>query len=633
MKKILGILLVLALAGSVFAQTAAAPAAAAPAPALTVTSGVSGSVGYNGVKEKTVNTLDGTYAPTSASVYQTANGSFSLAPWAQFAFANGLTLKYTQGYQHGLNYNGSDANETLFNTTYTNGGLTLYNNTLFDNGDYANRIGGDLTAATLNVENGVKFSSDNVSGELKFRRLISSPAVPAYATFFMMYQDIVVNQSLRQAVFTIKNIADTATIQVGDMLNYHFIRMMGIGSNDFTSFSEVGRLAHGAIGTGSFVNVDTTFDFTKTLGLPLTFKWFSYVPMTSVIMPDYLAGTRNGSNNGNFAFDVGYTLDKVGAFDVGFSPTFDYTTNIAITGPATAPTSTALGKGLSNGLLAAAADRVLAPSPATLMSDTAPTTFWLDANLSLVPNLALQVGLDGKMGTYADASTAASALAGTTIAFTKLDPVAYADYNFGVEANYDLKDMVKGLTVGGNFYYEMVTGQDYKKQFNATYVADTTKFQGASYTADSAAAFDLGFLPGIQLGVSATYAFSDVLSFTASNTYTSAVSDYQRTWTNIDLTKATYAGDLLNWAPLSGKDAQGFYGSNAIKLGTSYVAGKATLGFTLGYTMYTGLPTASDLHVTGATTAQNTAADAAYAAFISSNFNPWSAAFSYAIAF
>ena len=646
MKKILGILLAIALVGGAFAQ-AAAPAAdaTAKAPALTVTSGLTGSMGFNAIKEDTVSTLDGTFASTSVSVSQNSAASLQVEPWVNFDLGNGLGFKYTQGYQVGINYAGSDATLSRFDTTYKNGGLTIYNTTYWDKGDYYNLVGGDYAARPFVWENGFKFASDNVSGELRLREAGTSAGGVGYnwpgsSSFADLFFHEMNNGILRQAVFTIKDIADVATLQVGDRLNYHYIRMMGIGGNDFTSTSEVGRLDGQGISGGSPINVDTTFDFNKTLQLPLTFKWWSYVPTASTILPDYLAG-------GNTFFDVGYSLKDVGSFDAGYGLAMDYTTNVVTgnDGKAGTPTTyTVLGKGMNNGLLTAVLESLynLTNAPAypdpwqkALLSKAGNSKFWLDANLSLVPNLALQVGFDGSMGSYADASTLAVTNVSTLYTVTKLDPVAYGSYNLGVEASYDLKDSVKGLSVAANLYYGMVTGADYKKESNVAFSSTSTAsdFYAASYTDASASAFALGLLPGAQVDVSAKYAFNDMLSFSVSNKFNTAAGDFQKQWNNIDTSSATYTGDLLNWASLGGKNAHGFYGSDAVSLGTSYVAGKGTLGLTVTYTMYTGLPTASDLTPTGLTAAQEAGIKAAYDAFVSSKFNPWSAALSYTVSF
>jgi hypothetical protein len=620
MKKTLAVLLALILVGAAFAQTAA-PAAPAPA-APVVTYGASADIGFNVIKEKSQATYDDNFVKgTTTQVYQSGSATFAIEPWAQFDFGNGLVIKTTDGYKAGKTYLAGDAYLLKVATTYTVGGLTLYSTTAYDKNDYTDRVSGDATPRLFYMDNGFKFKQDNVSGEFSMRDGTHYVAAPAETTAFSFINDWAQNATLRQAWFQVSDIADLLTVKVGDRLaSYQYIRMQGNGTNGLTSTSTVGALTSQGISGGSPINVNGTLDFNKTLKLPLVVKAFYYVPTVSTSLPEFL-------RTGNMFYDVGYTLDKVGTFDVGIAPSFDYTTNFPAAG--FVPNLKAASYGLYT---AAAAPGATVP----IISSTAANQFWADANITAIPNLTLQIGVDASMNNYLDAKAFADAIAAGKL--TALTAVPYSIYNLGIESTYDLKDVLKGLTVTANVYYVTGTGADYTKAEGADYVApaSATNFVSPTYTAASVAAQALGYVPSFQLNISGTYAMNEKLSFTASNNFNSAKSDYQKKWINTDLTKATYVGDLVtNWATIGGKDACGYYGTDTISLGVTSTAGKGTAGVTLGYTLYTGLPTAADL-MTTATSSDATlkkVAEAKYAEFITKNFNPWSVAVSYTIAY
>ena len=125
----------------------------------------------------------------------------------------------------------------------------------------------------------------------------------------------------------------------------------------------------------------------------------------------------------------------------------------------------------------------------------------------------------------------------------------------------------------------------------------------------------------ISLNLGVDYTLSDMLAFSFSNGYTAL------------------AGTLHNMGDVAGADSfsdvnaddmYGYYGKNKIGLGAVITPEEnMTISIDFGYTMFLGLPSASDLYVTGLTADQENAVDVAFDEWIDSEFNPYSASVTY----
>jgi len=654
MKKALAILLAVALVGVAFAQDAA-PAPVAQlvkfeVPVLTF--GVTGSYEFTAIAEKTVVSLknmDGDLA--NASVYKNGGSKFAIEPWAQWVAGN-YTFKYTNGYKYDT---GDDTPGVMtlnkFMVKYVNGGLTISDTFTWDQGDY--RDVSDTANKNRPFDNtfDIKMVQDNVSAYVKYRlgesvtTLSTSNGAEPTGEVLDYINLLGKNGNLKNAWFEISKIFDVLTIRVGDTDGWDLRLASLLDTNAYTSSNEdIGYYCMGGFTT----SIGTLYTFDLSAMVPLTLKVASIVPFPSTqsLFTDWIGGR-------NMAFNGTYEMKDVATINVGFGPSLDYvanqyedgTTEAAFAGDHLYGTFNKPNASAYNAFVAYFTDSDSAASGdlAVALTDELKTTctneFWLDAKVVAVPNLVLQVGLGGQMGSYVDLDKVNTALTDGDWGFVadydpvavgaqpgyffnelKLTAVPYSVYNFAAEVTYDLKDVVAGLTFEGETFVNMGSGANGLKAYGVRFSdakADLkdidTNYVAASFTEGNAMNDEFYDINPFILRLKAAYAIDDKISVYGQNKYSAQ--------------EGSFTGDDFI---VNGVTAYGYYGKDKVSLGTDLTAGKGTINVEFGYSVFTGLPTAANMTPDGADTANS---KAAYNEFVSSTYCPWSLAITYGVSF
>lgn len=629
MKKILAILFAVALVGGAFAQ-AAAPAAAAPAaPAPTVvkfadptvTSGLTAFFGFDAYQSNnalTINKADGTFANSPAPLlgYDYANGQlFKIEPWAKAAFGN-FWVQGNFGFKASRRTNVPATEATLeydqaatLAAGYSVDGLTLSNTLVFDWNNYP-----DSTAASASATNyeypwgapatmwgsaagapgignafSISVSKDNLEGEVDFASKLANTDL---VTLFGAMSSAVTKMQVYDWYFKISKLFDVWNATIG-----------GVGGNYYYNFRPYGMYTANTsviyyqttarTGTGLFFSGDSSTGSVPVYNEIDLSKWVPLSIQAGFVIPaqEYTFTKDNplyidwlAASNMNIA--AKYTMKDVGDFQLGLIPNLgtDYET---VAAAATTLGSQAVGLG----------QYYIAANSAVA------TTVYGDFNVSMVPNLTARASFD--LGLGQKVSMKAGDTTGTG---TATDPFTgkYYSYNlinFGVEGKYDLKDTVKGLVAMFGLYGGMASGPTYEQYSGAAWAAATAgQFFTADYTEATKIGKGLGANP-LMVALRGTYTFDNKDSAYLENLYSSSYAA---------LKTLTYGP----YTPVATKTASGYYGFDTVTLNFTKMAGVGKLAISPFYTMYFGVPAASDLGITGASDI------AAYNEAVADAYNP-----------
>jgi len=244
------------------------------------------------------------------------------------------------------------------------------------------------------------------------------------------------------------------------------------------------------------------------------------------------------------------------------------------------------------------------------MTTDVTNNIFLDANISAIDGLELQASFDygtstedtqDPAGINTGAGTAASPFTTAKVTTTMI--------NFGVEAVYDLSSVLEGLSVDGAVAVASETGKTDLNQTGTAYVAPVAG-AGIYIASNFSEAAQYGASPSFIFGVGVSYDIDDNNSVGIGDEFDSMAGNL----TEID----TATGTTTSY---------GFYNTNDIWASYSVKAGGGKLSAGIGYTMYLGLPKASDYGIT-------VAADVAdYDAAVANAFAPLSAYIKYSAKF
>lgn len=236
------------------------------------------------------------------------------------------------------------------------------------------------------------------------------------------------------------------------------------------------------------------------------------------------------------------------------------------------------------------------------------SNLWVDAKLMPMEALTLQVGLDAQFAKYEDGTAT-----GAKPAYE-----GFSLYNLGAEFEYAMAP----LTLSGGLYAAFGAGIDLGKWVGDSTATFDTAFDdtaanvtnGDNFTESNflmAAVYSDGKFDGddgetvvspLAAKIRADYVVSETLSVFAANTFTSLVGAFGSTL----ITSDTDVQDERVVALPAGADVtyRGYYGTNELSLGATIVPQEnQSLGVSLGYTLYTGVPEENDLYTaTGAAT-------------------------------
>ncbi len=344
---------------------------------------------------------------------------------------------------------------------------------------------------------------------------------------------------------------------------------------------------------------------TMTFGENVTVKAAMRVPQATYTFRDWIAGDKQGVGNNpgaNLDAQVAMKIGTIGEVAVGAQVRNDYET-------------IASGfKGPSK-LLA----EFNAPAPGSDKANQTPekddlvdgNAFWVDANLSglvgeknglFVFSDFIQKGyiLANKEATDTDSATEANKLdVGTALRIR-----AGAEFKMVASDALTLLASAQFMTLAG-YDIKGVTGVSFSEMSNDTNLPTATNYKD-NYNEGGAIANIFGIKPLI-VKVRADYKVSDTLSVYGKNVF------------NMNDGALKDSSTILNT-----KDVYGSYGVDTVTLGCTIVSGeKSKLGISTDVNLYLGVPAASDLYLTGLTDAQKKNVDAAYGAFVSSNYNPF----------
>lgn len=639
MKKALAILMVLAMvAGVAFAQTKAMPAP-------TVTAGLSASAEINVVKENTIASFETSGDLATPLATARPNGlktnNFVINEWTNMDWAK-MSVK-TEGKYDAFRNNGDDWSWLKVTTTWKDFfGLEVKYSYAQDNKEGASA---DVTNGSVLVKN----STNEVAVTLDRTKDMGLKAYTVYNPsvifglanfnqtgdnmqslfngfkkigFEMDNAEIAANLVILNtpvpvgtaaaaggiAAFTI----DTAKITAKDMFGKwtaafnnadgYVLRMANLDSDSAIDRAEykVGadnKLQQSAAADHEKMNVKNTIKFSDALSLDVV----TVVPVATQTYADWFNATGN-TNGSNLSLNVTYSLPKVAKIDFGSSVDVDY---IKTDGATSAP-STYFG---------------------TAATKDWGTGIWLDANLSemMGADKSLIIMVDGQFGSYKKgAAEQTKADAKKTTDVNELQVGGVSKWNIYGETKMKLSD---ALTVSAGTLFSLGMGYDFKAATDTSFsdmkksIDDvTTNFVSPSFTEANVNNMFYGIRP-FELKLRGDYIVNKTATVWLSNGFQANAGYYG------DDGDAATTADLMSPA---GNAIFGFYQKDAIELGVKLVATpKSTLKVSAGYSLFLGLPAASDLYPTGSTSDAKKAIDSAYAAWVSTNFNPFSAKIAY----
>jgi hypothetical protein len=374
----------------------------------------------------------------------------------------------------------------------------------------------------------------------------------------------------------IKDLWGFASVKVGGLstsyfhtndFRYEAIDWFSSHNHDYAS-NNVQGIGFRWVGSTTMIPIQTTYNIGNLIeGIPLTIRTGFKVPVAAMEYRDYF--TAN-----NWIVSAQFAMEGVGKFNVGAIPGIAYTSN--------AFDGTSYTKATTN----------------------ASNAVFVEANISAVENLQLQAAFD--YGTMTMPSADPAATTGTGAAATPFvtAKVTATGIAFGLEAIYDLGAVLKGLEVDGGIAVTSLTGLTDLNTSGTAYVPPTAG-AGTYIAANYNEASKHGAPENFIFGVGVSYAIDDNNSVSFSDNFTNMAGDF---------------GDLDTAA---GVTSYGFYSQNDIGLGYSVTAGKGKLSASLGYSMFLGLPAASDYGITGVD------AIAAYDVALANTFKPFSVKLKY----
>lgn len=591
MKKAIALLLALALVGGVvFAEDEATTVKTAYDPVITY--GVSSSFAWNMIrsnaatlpKDKSVD-FESVGLPIGGFDFSTGQ-LFKVEPWAKVAFGP-FWMKATVGYKQSRRNpaGGTEGTEVADQIVKIATGLSFENlaitNTfVLDDNNYGDSLAASVPPAAYN-DLEFTVSKDNVEAGVLFRtNMVGATNVTMYGDVFYALDNMVA----RDAYFAISNIFDLMKVTVGGTdVNWSTnFRPYGM----FPSTSVINQVTAARTSNGLWwsgdnlatVPVVAEINLEKFVGMPISFN------VGSVIYSQIAANDDTALVDwfeGNQIYDVNFAFDGIGNGNVGFIPGF-----------AKARTLEALGVYTIDSRKAAVTN-----------------TIYGDFKFTAVPNLTLNMGFDYSLKNYVSAKAADATGSGSaTDPFVTKD-IGYSVFALGLEAKYDLKDVLAGLVVNAGIYPTLALGGDWETKNGAAYVAPDagTNYVAANYTEATRLARSLGAQPTI-IALRADY--------------------------KVDANNALYLMNLLTPAAaaftasgLGTKVELGYYTTNALTAGYALTAGKGKLAFDLGYTLFLGLPTDTDLGITAAADKE------AYKTFLGDTYRPLSFKVTYTASF
>jgi len=478
--------------------------------------------------------------------------SYYVAPWVKLvsgAFSANIAPVF---YGAGTGTNDEALNRYELTLGLSGTGYGIYDRIRLENKEFAgtqtmsHRIKGD-------------FSMDDLSAGVVF-----SGSTAAAGTLDDIVAPFVAGPvDLDDLQFTIKNLWGFTDVKVGGYSTSYYhtnnYRLQAIdwfaSDDDNVASNNVADVGFRWIGTKKAnYPVNTTFNIGNLVeSVPLTIRTGVNVPITwtaggETEWRDFLAGN-------NMIASAEFMMEGIGDFVLGAIPAFAYT--------------------------------YTAEAAGTYTTYTMPTAsdIFLDANISAIDNLQLQASLDYAPVKMDSADPAATTGAGTAASPFTTAQVAATGLAFGVEFVYDLADVMEGLSVDGAIAVTSLSGLT---ALNSTGVAWTAPVAGPSVyiapnftEANFYGAAGNGEVPFI-FGVGVSYDIDENNSVGIGDEFDSM------------------AGDLSDVDGATGMTSYGWYNTNDIWLSYSVKAGGGKLSAGIGYTMYLGIPAASDYQITGA---------------------------------
>jgi hypothetical protein len=499
--------------------------------------------------------------PTESSYW--SGYRYLVQPWVKLAYGvfSAKLAPMFLGYKDG-------GTPTTFGRFETTLGIAGTGYSIEDRIRYENFTGSSVTNHRIRSS----VSMDNLSSDVVF----SSSSVANAGTFDDFFAPLT-SLALSDYRFKINDLWGFADVKVGGISTSYFhsndyryeaIDWFYDSKNHEYSSSNVQGIGFRWIGSATMIPIHTTYNVGKLIeAVPLTIKTGFNVPVTATEYRAYFA-------QNNWIASAQFAMEGIGKFNVGAIPSIAYTKTTEAGGVYTKATTNA-----SNAV-------------------------FVEANISAVENLQLQAAFD--YGTMTMPSADPAATTGTGAAATPFvtSKVTGTGIAFGVEAIYDLGAVLEGLEVDGAVAVKSLTGLTDLNTGGVAYVAPTAA-AGTYIASNYNEASKHGATENFIFGVGVSYAIDDNNSVSVSNNFTNMAGDF---------------GDLDTAA---GVTSYGFYSQNDIGLGYSVKAGKGKFSASLGYSLFLGLPAASDYGITGVDNI------AAYDVALANTFKPFSVKLKY----
>lgn len=606
MKKILAVLLALvAIGGFVFAEDAA-PAAAPTGPVVTY--GLTGSFGFGALRaDALVGLADGSAALELKNVpiigFASKSGqTFKIEPWFQVGLGD-FSFKAVYGYKSPY-YDETGTLQDLataaaeydqlakFVFGLTHDGLSFTSAFIYNHNNYSDSTSPYYTDVdAFYNETEIDVVKDNVEGGLLLSSDVSGIMSGFASNTFTFFYQTAAAATMRDWYLKVGGLFGIMDVSIGGTdtnWSYNFRPYGLFPSTSVINYQSTARTYTGFWLCGdNMTTVPVYTEYNLTKWVPITLKTGLIIPIASLandetLMIDWLEGS-------NQWYAVAFDLKDLVNGEIGFIPNFG-------TDRKTVGTATTLGD-----------QAVLASEYWYDAHQDLSNTIFGDVNLAMVPNLTARVAFDATFGKYVSAQANATTGTGTAADPYKATYVSTTLVNFGLEGNYDLKDVVSGLKAYYGVYGGFASG---KTALTATGTAwaNPAGYVAPNYTEATYYAKNLGAKP-FMFALRGAYTFADKSSAYVQNLFTANTAAFA---------DATVIGATA---------ASGYYSTDAIQLNYAMPAGTGKLSLTGTYTMYLGLPTAADL---GLTTADQ---GVTYAQFVNEKYNPWSFTVSYTASF
>lgn len=626
----------------------------------TVTWGVDGSYGYNVFSShKSADTSDGaTKHVASSTPYGFGATGFVVAPWFQIDWER-LMVKVAGRYDQLDNDDEDNYSNVKMSSTYSDlfGIFTLYNDFTyrvaedsgnpqmeFDGHDLGLGVAVDDFSARINwgYDNGGRFlgtNADNAGVESAAADDSLDQAVGDIAGLnqFYSFKDLTMSMdngvvgamAVWEALETDADLAQSGyyltnaylkgydwfgiwDMIVGDQDNGKQLRMSGAGPRGYTSQMGIGEFGASSFG---FVNVDGE-DVAEPDRKIDVYNTFDAVPglklMLGTIMPmddeSSSAQWNNWLADGNLWIGAEYAIEGVATVNTGMGVVNDYFVESDM-----------------DYVVSQAGDVVDDAGGTETIGNR--SNFWLDVAATPMEALKVQLGIDGQFSRYRDQKKAATDA-------TKYTYVDFAMYNLGLEASYAMAPLSLSTGIytafGTGFDYETFTGTKFKdawgdsaagvenmKNFDEDSVAMAAVYSDEAFDGD-----DNSLISPFIFDISVGYTVSETLSVSLSNSFNAFAGA-------IDAAPIANNSDG-DWdavaAPASAdKEVRGYYGENTLELGATVVPAESqSLGVTVGYTLFTGVPAEGDFY-TNATDDQSVE----YEVWRTNEWQPFSVGVSY----